>query len=62
MYSIQKPIAILILIFIGVSVTGQDSKNDNMNETAFKTKIIKMPKYPIADFPKKSIDVCGIPP
>ena len=60
MYSIQKLITVFILIFIGVSASGQDLKNDHVNETALKIKIIKMPKYPIADFPKKSIAVSDI--
>ncbi len=60
MYSIQKLFAILILIFTEGSVKGQTPKNDDEKETVLKTKTIKMPKYPIADFPKKSLAVSDI--
>lgn len=60
MYPIQKIFIILVLVFASIIVNGQASKNDEAKETVLKTKIIKMPKYPIADFPKKSIPISDI--
>ena len=58
--SILKIIIALIFVFINVSVNAQPSKNKDAQEPALNPKIIKMPKYPIADFPKKSAPVADI--
>ena len=60
MNSIKNVITIFILIIICVSVKGQSPENNNADETNIKTKTIKMPKYPIADFPKKSLPISNI--
>ena len=60
MYPNQKIFIILVLVFASIIVNGQASKNDDAKETVLKTKVIKMPKYPIADFPKKSAPVADI--
>ena len=60
MYSINKIFTICILVLASITGNGQASKSDDAQETALKTKVIKMPKYPIADFPKKSAPIADI--
>lgn len=56
---IKKVITVFILITTCVLAKGQSSENNVTNED-IKTKIIKMPKYTIADFPKKSLPISDI--
>ena len=60
MYSINKIFTTCILVLASITGNGQFSKSDDAQDTALKTKVIKMPKYPIADFPKKSAPIADI--
>ena len=54
----MKIILSIAFVFVFVSIYGQD-KNAKP-PVVFKEKIIKMPKYSIGDFPKKSPTISGI--
>jgi hypothetical protein len=53
----RMSIGFILMLFL-FSATAQNETDKNSGDEEFK--VIKMPKFPIADFPKKSVHVSGI--
>lgn len=60
MNQFKKVLTLFILIITCISAKAQPPENNIADEDNINTKFIKMPKYPIADFPKKSLPISHI--